>query len=222
MAAFLVIGLNALGRRLARELHDRGHKVTAADISQDRINRICHEIPSVVRLDTTDRDALKELTVPQFDHVIVCMGHRFEVAERTTLALRDEKAQGVTNVATTEVRAEILRRIGADRVVTPGLDLARNLAVSLDDKRIDRFIFVDDELGFAEIAVNQPITLTDDWRDLLGDGCVVTGIRRENRSEDSGRAEIANLAGVCLEVGDHLLVYGDPEIISERLNRFFK
>lgn len=222
MAAFLVIGLNALGRNLARELHNRGHKVTVGDISQDRINRICHDIPRAVRLDTTERDALKELNIPKFEHIIVCMGHRFEVAERTTLALRDLGALKVTNVATTKVRAEILHKIGADHVVTPGLELARNLAVALDDKRIDKFTFVDHEMGIAEIAAVQPLTLTEDWRSLLGDDCVVTGVRRENRQENKGQAEIANLSGVALEVGDHLLVYGDPEKISHRLDGFFK
>ncbi len=219
MAAFFVIGLNALGRKLARELHERGHKVKLGDISQDRINRICHEIPDVVRLDTTERDALGELDVPQFDHIIVCMGHRFEVAERTTLALKDLGAKGITNVATTAVRAEILRKIGADRVVTPGLELARNLAVALDDKRIDAFTYVDSELGIAEIAVGKPITLGDNWRSHLGKDCVVVGARRKNREGNDGAVEMIALAGVSMEVGDHLLVYGKPTIISQQLDR---
>ncbi len=220
MAQFLIIGLNALGRNLARELHRREHQLKLADASQDRINRMCHEIPDVVRLDTTDKEALRELNIPRFDHVIVCMGHRFEDAERTTLALKDLEARKVTNVATTIVRARILKEIGADQVVTPGLEVSRNLAVALDDERMESFVYVDREVGVAEVAVVRPITLPDDWRGFLGDDCVVTGIRRQ--STEGGKAEIAHLAQVALEVGDHLIVYGRPAAISACLDRVFR
>ena len=219
MPQFFVIGLNALGRSLARELYARGNKVKLGDISQDRINRMCQEIPDVVRIDSTERDALSELHVDQFDHIIVCMGHRFEVAERTTLALKDLGAKKITNVATTEVRARILKEIGADEVITPGLELSRNLAVALTDTRIDKFTFVDGKLGIAEVSVPQAFTFPDAWRESLGESCVVTGVRR--RPEENRDVEKKNLGGVSLEVGDRLIVYGAPEAISRSLDRVF-
>ena len=221
MTSFLVIGLNALGRSLGRELYQRSHKVTLIDISEERVNRMCHEIPHVMQVDSTERAALEGLGIDKFDHIIVCMGHRFEVAERTTLALKDLGAKSITNVATTEVRASILTKIGANRVVTPGLELAKNLAVVLGDSRIQSFTYTGPKVGVAEIMLPEPLTLPETWRALLGECNVVIGVKRKDQGREALTSEVTNLAGVVLEVGDRLLVFGDPDVMTAKLDKVF-
>ena len=160
MSSFLVIGLNAMGRALTQELSRRGAKVTVADRDDERIGRHKDLVSAALCLDTTDRNALTVLEVEQFDHVIVCMSHRFEEAERSTLALHDLGAKGVTNFATTKGRSDILYAIGAERVVTPGLLQARNLAVTLCEELIESFWFVGDEQGMAEVLVRHELELS--------------------------------------------------------------
>ncbi|MCB9833953.1 MAG: TrkA family potassium uptake protein [Planctomycetes bacterium] len=219
MAHFLVIGMNSFGRNLARDLLARGHEVVVVDRDVDRINRIRYDVPDAVRFDATDRDALEAFDVKRFDHVVVCMGHLFEAAERATLALIDVGARAVTNLATTRGRRDILRAIGADRVVAPGLDLARNLAVVLSEKEIISFVYLDRSQGIAELALSRHLNLTREWPELLGPGTRTIGIRRAGRRDEETPIECSELTGVVLEAGDRIVAFGPPELIAERARK---
>ncbi len=217
MAHFLLIGMNSFGRNLARELLVRGHDVVVVDKDEDRINRIRYDVPDAVRFDATDRDALEAFEVTRFDHVVVCMGHLFEAAERATLALVDMGAKGVTNLATTRGRRDILRAIGAERVVAPGLDLARNLAVVLSEKAIGQFVHLDRNQGVAEIAIKKHLVLGPAWSELLGPGTRVIGVRRGGDPDEANGIECSELSGREFEAGDVLIAFGPPKLLAERV-----
>ena len=218
MPSFMVIGLNAFGRNLALELLSRDNSVVVVDKSQERVDRIRYEISEALRVDTTEKEALKALNIESFDHIIVCMGHQFEEAERTTLALKELNVKGITNIATSRNRCEILRKIGADRVVTPGLELARNLAVDLSEPWIDNFIFTDQDNGIAELSLTKELLLRDCVEQF---GSV--GVRIVAAKKFIAKGEFENLAlddTTVAAANDRLVAYGLPLKIAAAAKRF--
>ena len=217
MSEFLVIGLSSLGRTLALELVRLGAEVTVADHTAERIDRIKNRVEAALTLDSTDRHAIETLDVARFDHVIVCMAQQFEVAERTTLALLDCGARAVTNVATTSQRGEILRIIGAQRVLTPGLLQARNLAVELTEPTIASFWFVSEEQGMAAVPVPGPVELSAaDLPGFFGPKVRYVAVaRRTEEADETPAYEPGGADGVNLLAGDSLLVFGRPTDIAQ-------
>lgn len=213
VSTFLVIGLNAMGRTLARELSHRGATVTVADASEARVSRIKNEVGRALVIDTTDRDALRDVHAERFEHVIVCMGHQFEASELTTLALRDVGVEKVTAVATTRQRRDILKALGAVDVVTPGIDKARNLAVELSEELIHSFSYVNTVQGFAEVIVKKRVEV---------DQAVIAGLRDLGvrfvasrpavaENHDDAPFEMPGPETIVLKAGDRVLLFGGPD-----------
>ena len=210
MPHFLVIGLNTLGRTLARELVRRGAKVTAVDRDRDMTRRLMNEVDQILCFDAADRRALETLPIKTYDHVVVCMGHAFEAAERTTLALCELGAEAITNVATTSQRRDILEMIGAQRVMTPGLLQARNLAIELTEPAIAAFWHVGPDAGVAEV----PLTGIATMGQLPASERVrCIGGRR------SGHEDFVVGDGATFQAGDHLIVFGEPSEIVQWARR---
>ncbi|MCA9320029.1 MAG: NAD-binding protein [Planctomycetes bacterium] len=215
----LVIGLNTMGRTLARELVRRGSKVTVVDRDRDRTRRIMDEVDHALTFDSTDRRALETLDIAAFDRVVVCMGHAFEAAERTTLALLDFGARSVVNTATTSQRRDILLEIGAHQVLTPGLLQARNLAVELVETTIDSFFFVDHDLGLAEVRLESPLGLDEAaLSGVFGPKVRYVGFRRKPAASTDEPAPARNAielgAPNSLVPGDSVLLFGDPAAVA--------
>lgn len=216
MPNFLVIGLNAMGRTLARELVKRGVGVAVADASEARVSRIKNEVKNALVIDTTDRDALGDIHADRFDHVIVCMGHQFEASELTTLALRDVGVQNVTAVATTRQRRDILKALGAVDVVTPGIDKARNLAVELSEACIHAFTFVDHAQGVAEVILPNRIEVDRElFSEMEGMGVRWIAMRRiaPSTDEEESTFQLPSFAPQMLKAGDRVLLFGLPDDI---------
>ncbi|HGY91635.1 MAG TPA: TrkA family potassium uptake protein [Planctomycetes bacterium] len=218
MSHFLVIGLNTMGRTLARELVRRGAEVTAVDKDRDKTRRIMQDVDHVLAFDTTDRRALGSLPIHDFEQIVVCLGHAFEAAERTTLALEDFGAQSIINMATTGQRRDILLAIGADRVLTPGLLQARNLAVELTESLIDAFWFVNREQGLAELTLRTAVELRRDEVDrFFGDKVRFVGVRPPMEPDDDPRKGgplFSMPSDLVLDAGQRLLLFGQPDDIA--------
>jgi Trk K+ transport system NAD-binding subunit len=223
MSNFLVIGLNAMGRTLARELARRGGSVTVADASESRVSRIKNEVKAALVIDTTDKAALADLHAERFDHAVVCMGHQFESSELTTLALRDVGARSVTAVATTKQRRDILRALGATTVVTPGLDTARNLAVELAEESFESFQYADARKGFGTVVLARRQKIDAE----LVEGMRALGVNLvavKQRASVAGSDEEPTFAmpapqGTALAQGDRVLLFGAPDDIVRAVKK---
>ncbi len=132
---FIIIGLGRFGTSVATSLvHDFGYDVLAVDADKDRVQHMSLELPSVIQLDATNADALRQAGVETFDTGLVCIGTNFEANVLATVLLLRFGIQRVIAKARTATQKEILERIGAHEVILPeheaGLRLARRLAHS--------------------------------------------------------------------------------------------
>jgi len=128
---FVVIGLDGFGENVALELLQRGRRVLGIDRDPHIVQQLADNIQDIVAVDATDHEVLESLGVDAFDTAIVAIGGNLAQAVLVTLTLKDLGVRWVVCEAQTEHDERVLRRIGADQIVTPDIELARTIADGL-------------------------------------------------------------------------------------------
>lgn len=146
-----VIGLGRFGSSLARTLHELGYEVTAIDRDQRRIQEMADLVTLAAQGDGTDQDLLQQLNVEQSDVAVVAQGENLEASVLSTLLLKKLEIPWVVSKAKTVLHGELLRKIGADRVIFPELDAGIRLAHSLGVRHINDYISLSATTGVAKL-----------------------------------------------------------------------
>ncbi|MBN2538117.1 TrkA family potassium uptake protein [candidate division WOR-3 bacterium] len=131
MKQFAVIGLGTFGGRVARTLAEKGAEVIGIDSDPRRVEEFKDELTQTLQLDATSEEALTHSGVLDVDAVVVAMGERMEAAILTTAILHRLGAGMVIARAASELYAQILRDIGADRTVLIEEQMADQVAKTL-------------------------------------------------------------------------------------------
>lgn len=131
MKQLAVIGLGTFGCRVARTLMSKGAEVIAIDSDLNRVEAIKDEVTQAICLDATNEEALANSGVLDVDAVVVAMGERMETAILTTALLHRLGAGHVVARAASELYAQILRDVGADRTVLIEEQMADQVAKTL-------------------------------------------------------------------------------------------
>lgn len=131
MKQFAVIGLGTFGARVARSLAERGAEVLAIDKDRDRVNALEGEATRSLCLDATNEEALASSGVLDVDAVLVAMGEHMESAILITAILKRLGAGHIVARAASELYAQILRDVGADRTVLIEEQMADQVAKTL-------------------------------------------------------------------------------------------
>lgn len=126
----LVIGLGAFGAMVARELVALGHEVMGCDRDPVAVADLANDLTSAVELDATDDDALGAIGPTEFDVVVVALDRPDTIF--ATMLLEHRGVRTVVARAVTAIDGEILRRVGADRVIYPDAHTAGWLARTID------------------------------------------------------------------------------------------
>jgi len=153
MPRFAVIGLGRFGGRLARSLAAAGAEVLAIDKNRQLIEDIQDDVTLAVRLDSTDENALLAQGVDKVDVAVVSIGEDFESAVLTTVLLKAIGVRKVVTRAQTEVRGQILRRVGADEIVYPEGESAVRWAHRLMLPRLEKYIELGEDYSLIQIPV---------------------------------------------------------------------
>jgi len=119
METYAVIGLGRFGTRLATLLADAGAEVIAVDRNRELVEDVRDKVSLAVCLDSTEEPALRAQGIDKVNAAVVGIGADFEAAALTTAILKQMGVHRVISRATSEIRAQILSRIGADDVVNP-------------------------------------------------------------------------------------------------------
>ncbi len=152
MRSFAIIGLSNFGFYLSKYLAKRGFEVMAVDADELKIEKIKHIVSKAIILDATDKDALANLGITDFDVVIVSLGDKIDASILVTLYLKELGAKEIIAKASTEDHGKILDRIGATTVVFPERDVAFRLARSLENINIFDAIPLDPGISILEFA----------------------------------------------------------------------
>lgn len=147
----VVIGLGRFGTSAARTLHELGYEVMAIDIGEKQVAEASAFVTMAAQGDGTDEDLLRSLHVEQSDVGIVAQGENLEASVLATLVLKRLGIPWVVAKAASHLHGELLRRIGADRVVFPERDAGSRLAHSLGVRHINDYISLTTTTGVAKL-----------------------------------------------------------------------
>lgn len=150
---YAVIGLGRFGSSLLESLMAAGQEVLAIDKDPDTVEDYMDIATHAVIANAQEEDALKDLDLPSFDHVIVCIGHNQQASILTTILLKDLNCKDVIAKAETKLHARVLEKVGADLVVRPELEMAERLAENLMAPNLVSYIELGDGYSIAEIKV---------------------------------------------------------------------
>lgn len=153
MRQFAVIGLGRFGFKVAEVLATKGAQVLAIDKNLLLVDKIRDIVTEAVQLDSTDEEALKESGVESVDVAVVSMGEDIESSILTTAILKNLGIKEIISKSCTRLHAQILKLVGAARVVFPEEDMGLRVANSIFAPGVLDYIDLGADYNLAEIEV---------------------------------------------------------------------
>jgi trk system potassium uptake protein TrkA len=146
-----VIGLGRFGSAVAMTLYEVGHDVLVIDVDRRKIQEITGRVTHAVQADATEPGVLDEAGVVNCDTGIVGVSSQTEQSVLVTLNLKQLGIAHVIAKAQTVQHGEILKRIGADRVVYPEVEMGVRLAHSFMAPAVVDYMPLGPEYGIGKV-----------------------------------------------------------------------
>ena len=147
----MVIGLGRFGSALARELERLGHEVLAVDANEQAVNDIARDVTHAMQLDASDENALRSAGADHFPTAIVAISSKAEPSIFATMVLKRLGVRNVIAKAGDRLHAEILTRVGADRVILPEQETGARLAHSFNVPNVIDYLDVGPSFGIEKV-----------------------------------------------------------------------
>lgn len=151
-----VIGLGRFGRSLALELMASGTEVLGIDSREDIVQDLNGQLTHVVQADSTKETALRQLSVPEFDRVVVAIGSDVQASILTTSLLLNFEIKHLWAKAVSEAHGKILEQLGVEHVVRPESDMGRRVAHLVRGSMQD---FLDIGNDFSLVKMAPPVSI---------------------------------------------------------------
>ena len=194
-----VIGLGRFGARLAGTLFQRDHEVLAIDEDEQKVQAMLGRVTYAVEANGTNETALRDLGVGDMDVAVVALGSQIQSSIIATMLLKSMGLPYVIARATDTQHAEILHRVGADKVVFPEEEAAER-AASLDlSPNYVEFMHITDDTGVHKLRPPEQM------RGLT--------LRDAGLSSDSNRHRVSVM--VLRRGHEYILNPADDEIIDD-------
>ncbi len=210
MKSYIVVGLGRFGAEVARRLCALGNEVLAIDSNQDLVQNISGDVTHAVVADARDKGVLKALGAKDFDCAIVAIGDSLADSVLATMNVKELGVPYVVAKAHDETHREVLKKLGADRVVIPEKEQASRLAKSLSSANVLDYIEISEDYGIIEVPA--PGSWVDkslielNVRAKLGVNIIA--VKR------SGEINVSPAAQFRILAGDVLVVLGDTDALS--------
>jgi trk system potassium uptake protein TrkA len=150
---YVVIGLGAFGSALGIELYQRGHVVLGIDLNEKLVNEHQDKLTQVLQCDATNEAALRAAGVPDYDYAIIAIGDHIEDNILATQTVLDLGVKRVWSRAENQRHANILAKLGVERVVDPEVEAAHKCARILGSRSVLDFIEFSPGFSLAQIVV---------------------------------------------------------------------
>jgi len=153
MLKVAVLGLGRFGYAVARELNRQGAEVLAVDRNLNKVNEIIQDVDEAESFDATNANLLESRNIGNMDAVVVAIGSNFEASVLVTMHCHALGVPLVCAKALNEAQADVLRKVGADRVIKPEEDVGINLARHLTHESVVDFVELPDGFSLRTLKV---------------------------------------------------------------------
>ena len=206
----VVIGLGRFGTSLALELMAQGDEVLAVDIEAKVVQSLSGQFTHVVQADSTDEEAMRQLSVHELNHAVIGVGSNLESSILTASVLLSLGVRNVWAKAISHEHARILHQLGVHHVVRPEHDMGRRVAHLVRGTMLDYIEFED---GYAIAKSGAPECLhglpLEKSRPRASYGVTVVGVKR------SGTGFIHATSDTVVHRDDVLIVSGPRSKVEE-------
>ncbi|MDR4508114.1 MAG: TrkA family potassium uptake protein [Candidatus Brocadiaceae bacterium] len=223
MRQFAVIGLGRFGYRVAETLAQKGASVIAIDRKQDLVEKISEVVKKAVQINSTDEKALEASGIKDVDAVVIGMGEDIESSILTTALVKNMEIEEIICRACTPLHAQILKKMGATRVVFPEEDIGIRVANSIFSPGILEYIelgadYTLTEIGAKEEWVGSTFHVQKVKHDYKVNVLIIKRkiIESSEKPEEAKEKEIKVLptSNYKIQEGDVLVVLGDKKDIE--------
>lgn len=210
MKSFVVVGLGRFGTQAARRLCQQGCEVLAIDTSSELVQQLSDDVTQAVVGDARDKEVLRALGVKDFDCAIVAIGNSLADSVLATMNLKEMGVPYIVCKAHDETHRQVLKKLGADRVVIPEQENADRLAKSLSSLNVLDYIELSDDYGIIEVPAPAPwqekSLIELNIRAKLGVN--ILAVKRD------GGITVSPSADFRIAQGDILVVLGDTAALT--------
>jgi trk system potassium uptake protein TrkA len=165
---------------------------------------LANDLTSAVELDATDDDALGAIAPEEFDVVVVALDRPDTIF--ATMLLEQRGVRTVVARAVTAIDGEILRRVGADRVIYPDAHTADWLARTIDLAGAIDYVRLSPEVAAVHLFVGGRAVGR-----AIGDVAGEAGNARVAALRRGDTVTVDPPGTLLLEEGDSVLVIGSDE-----------
>lgn len=149
----VIFGAGRFGTALAEELFKSDTEVMIVDKDYELIKDLSDHVTAAVQCDITDEQSVKELGLGNFDIAIIAIGGNLESSIIATMFAKEYEIPRVIAKASSSLQADILKKLGADQIVFPEVDVGVRLARNICGKNILEYIHLSDDYSILEIKV---------------------------------------------------------------------
>lgn len=210
MKSFVVVGLGRFGSQAAKRLCQQGCEVLAIDTSSELVQQVSDDVTQAVVGDAQDKEVLRALGVKDFDCAIVAIGDSLADSVLATMNLKELGVPYIVCKAHDETHCQVLKKLGADRVVIPEQENADRLAKSLSSLNVLDYIELSEDYGIIEVAApacwQEKSLMELNIRAKLGVN--ILAIKR------NGEITVSPAADFRIAKGDILVVLGDTAALT--------
>lgn len=153
---FAVLGLGSFGRSVALTLENMGCDVIVVDKSRETIQEIADRVTYAITADITEKEALSTLGTRNLDGAIIGVAENLEAGIMATLLCKEIGIPMVVAKAKNKLQGTILKKVGADTVVYPEIEMGSRVAKSLLATEFTDWIELSNDYSMVEIAVPKP------------------------------------------------------------------
>lgn len=188
---FAVFGLGSFGESVAVTLQQLGCEVVAVDNHMEHVQEISEQVSYAIKADAGDPEVIKSLGTRNLDGVVVAVADDMEASVMATLVSKEIGVPYVIAKAKNELHAIILKKIGADAVIFPEMEMGVRVAKTLMSSNFADWIALSPDYSIIEIATPK------EW------------VGKSLQQLDVRRSHDVNVVGI--KIGEEVEVNPDPE-----------
>lgn len=211
------------GRSVAQALSELGMDVLAVDKAPLLVDGVKDLVVAAVCLDVTDERALLEAEIHKVDVAVVAIGEAIEASILVTALLKKHGVPHIIARAQSELHAQVLEAVGANRIVDPEREIGQ---------RIAHEIYAPDVYSRIKLSSGQEVIEFEARKQFIGKtlgelkfrerfGLNIVAIKRlTSKGEGDGQTyKVIKVPGPSDEVqeGDVIVAIGDEDTVARFL-----
>jgi len=211
MKQFAIIGLASFGQKILMELVNIDCEILLIDKSHEVIDLYKDMVTNVFVADARNEEAINKLVPQTIDAAIVDLGDKIEVSILVTNYLNKMGIKSIIAKAESDEHGEILKLVGASRVVFPNREAAKRISPILFSDQISSYLPLSEH--FVIVEVKPPLR-------YLGKSLIQSNIRKDYQLNviavrKEGKSEYVYFSPeYILQDDDIFLIAGSEENIS--------